>query len=93
MRRKGDTKMTDYFSRTEKDCKRKFTDMENPASVQAMLADICVGNCGHFEETQLTSTRMSEWAHFGTISRIYCTFGQQTNNLVYEGSIMMQFQT
>ena len=27
MRRKGDTKMTDYFSRTEKACKRKFMEI------------------------------------------------------------------
>ena len=32
-------------------------DMENSASVQAMLADICLGNCGHFDETQLISTQ------------------------------------
>ena len=28
------------------------TDMENPASVQAMLADIFVEKCGHFAYTQ-----------------------------------------
>ena len=27
MRRKGDTKMTDFFSRTEKACKRKFMEI------------------------------------------------------------------
>ena len=32
--------------------------MEIPASVQAMLADICVGNCGHFDGTQWISTKM-----------------------------------
>ena len=37
--------------------------MENPASVQAMLADICLGNCGHFEATQLISTIMTNYRH------------------------------
>ena len=37
--------------------------MENPASVQAMLADIYLGNCGNFEETQLISTIMTNYRH------------------------------
>ena len=36
--------------------------MENPASVQAMLADICVGNCGHFNETQWIPTKVSNYS-------------------------------
>ena len=35
--------------------------MENPASVQAMLADICVGNCGQLNETQRIPTKVSTY--------------------------------
>ena len=38
--------------------------MEIPASVQAMIADLCVGNCGHFHETQLISTQMLNYEQF-----------------------------
>ena len=33
-------------------------DMENSASVQAMLADICVEKCGHFAVEQEITTKM-----------------------------------
>ena len=33
-------------------------DMENPASMQAMLADIWVENCGHFRIKQEITTKM-----------------------------------
>ena len=32
--------------------------MENPAGVQAMLADICVEKCGHFAVIQKINTKM-----------------------------------
>ena len=35
--------------------------MENPASVQAMLADICVENCSYFDEAQRISTKISNY--------------------------------
>ena len=34
-----------------------YADMENPASVQAMLADICVEKCGHFAVKQEITTK------------------------------------
>ena len=40
-----------------------YTDIENPESLQTMLADIFVGNCGHFDETQWISTKMSNYGH------------------------------
>ena len=43
-----------------------FSDMENPASVQAMLADICVEKCGHFAVKQEITTKMS---YYGQILR------------------------
>ena len=33
--------------------------MENPASVQAMLADICAEKCGHFAVKQEISTQIT----------------------------------
>ena len=41
------------------------TDMENPASVQAMIADICVEKCGQFSFKQEITTIMP---HCGPIS-------------------------
>ena len=38
--------------------------MANPASVQAMLVDICVEKCGHFAVKQDITTKMP---HFGQI--------------------------
>ena len=38
--------------------------MENPTSVQAMHADICVENCGHFTVKQEISTKIP---HVGLI--------------------------
>ena len=37
----------------------KFADLENLASVQAMLADIFVDKCGHFYERQELTTKLS----------------------------------
>ena len=36
-------------------------DMENPASVQAMLADICVEKCGHYSVKQEITTKMPNY--------------------------------
>ena len=38
--------------------------MENPASVQAMLAEICVEKCGQFSVKQEITTKMP---HYGQI--------------------------
>ena len=43
---------------------KTVADMENPASVQAMLVDICVEKCGHFYIKQEITTIMS---HCGQI--------------------------
>ena len=48
-----------------------YTDIENPESLQTMLADIFVGNCGHFDETQWIYTKMS---NYGQIQKQYVTY-------------------
>ena len=35
--------------------------MENPASMQATLADIFMGNCGHYDETQWITTKLTRY--------------------------------
>ena len=45
-----------------------WADIKNHASVKALFVDICVGNCGHFDETQWISTKMS---NYGQIMKPY----------------------
>ena len=40
------------------------SDMENPASVQAILADICVEKFGHFAVKQELTTKLPHFGHF-----------------------------
>ena len=42
----------------------KQADMENPASVKAMLKDICAEKCGHVSVKQEITTKMP---HYGQI--------------------------
>ena len=45
-------------------------DKENPASVQAIFADIFVGNCGHFQKY------VKLWTNFETICQIYSIWSE-----------------
>ena len=52
--------------------------MENPASMEAMLADICIGKCGYLDETQWISTKMSNYEkNSEKICQIYYVFGHE----------------
>ena len=66
--------------------------MEIPANLQALLEDICVGNCGHFNKALLISTKIKLWTNYVTICEIYCIIGQEAGNLIYKKTFMLQYQ-